>query len=344
MPQLTSNSLNSYNTFKVHAQAHQISTFSGEEDLISLLQSNKNQQPYLILGGGSNILFIDDFAGMVYLNTSKGLKVLKDTAEEVLIEVQSGEDWHNLVVTTLDKGWFGLENLALIPGTVGAAPIQNIGAYGVELADYVHLVKAIDLKTFEKRTFSRDECNFDYRDSYFKRKRGRYFINAVQFRLHKFSHRVHTSYEALRVYLEKKGLIDIQPKDVFDAVVAIRRSKLPDPKNLGNAGSFFKNPIVSASKFLEIQRMSKQVPHYPSEKGIKIPAAWLIHQIGFKGKRIGEVGTYEKQPLVVVNYGQATGIQIWDFAQKIQQEVMQKFGVELIPEVNIIKGDKILVW
>lgn len=344
MTKLENVNLRQYTSFKVSSQAKALMVFHSLKELQDAFKRLKHESALLILGGGSNVLFADPFDGVVLLNQTKGIKLLEESEEQVLIEVKSGENWHELVQYCLSKSWFGLENLALIPGTVGAAPIQNIGAYGVELANFLYRLTAYKLDDFSETIFSNEACEFGYRDSFFKRNKGQYFIESVQLKLHKDSQKVNLEYEALSNYLKEKSRSSLNCYDLFDAVVAIRSSKLPDPNKLGNAGSFFKNPVVEFQLFEKIQHEYPHIPFYSIKEGVKIPAAWLIDQAGFKGKRVGDVGTYEKQALVLVNHGEASGGEVWSFAKQIQRVVKEAFGIELQPEVNIVKNNHILEW
>ncbi|MDX1667748.1 MAG: UDP-N-acetylmuramate dehydrogenase, partial [Saprospiraceae bacterium] len=303
-------SLRLLNTFGVDVKADTLVRVSREEELLEAL--DRFASPVLVLGGGSNVLFRSDIERPVLRNQITGMDVLDRTEEELILQVGGGTDWHFLVEWCLERDLGGLENLSLIPGTVGAAPIQNIGAYGVELAEtFVHL-EAIDLSTGEKKIFGKEECAFGYRDSVFKnRLKGRYFISRVALRLSRKDHKLRTSYGALQDYFEKRGVDRPNIRDISEAVISIRRSKLPDPGEVGNAGSFFKNPVLSTSRLKELQADHPDLVYYPqSGDRVKIPAAWLIESCGWKGKRLGQVGCYPKQALVVVNWGEARGREI----------------------------------
>lgn len=327
-------SLKPYNTFGIEVFANEfieISTLSELQDLLPYLKDKK----FIFLGGGSNVLFVKDYDGLVVLNSIKGIEV--DTAnDKYIVKAYSGEVWHSFVLWTLDRGYNGLENLSLIPGTVGAAPMQNIGAYGVEIKDVCIGVEAIDILSGELKYFTKDECAFGYRESVFKRElKNRYFIYAVYFEL-SLNHPIHLDYGAIREVLKTQNISEPTHKDVSNAIIEIRSSKLPNPRELGNAGSFFKNPVVShkmAEKFL---REYPNAPHYSDPNGVKIPAGWLIEQCGFKGYREGNVGSHKDQALVIVNYGNASGDEIYKYSEKIIRTVEKKFNFVLEREVNII--------
>ncbi len=329
--------LTSLNTLGVHAKADFFVEISNEQDLKELFSSSEfRNQPKLFLGGGSNLLFTKDFAGMVVLNKLKGIEILNEEGDTVLVKSMGGEGWQDLVIFTVLRGYWGLENLSLIPGTVGAAPMQNIGAYGVELKNVLENVEAFDVETGAKRIFSKGECELGYRESIFKNSlKGKYFISAITIKLSKVEKK-NIGYKVLKEYLEKNNIEVKNPKDISDAVSEIRRSKLPDPKVLGNAGSFFKNVFVSEHKLNEILKQYPNVPYFGEDGVVKIPAGWLIEQSGWKGKRVGNVGVHDKQALVIVNHGGATGPEIQSLAMEIIGDVFSKFGLKLTPEVNFI--------
>ncbi len=327
-------SLEKYNTFGVEAFTQQLICIQNEEQLIALLE--KGVQPDLILGGGSNVLFSGAPLKVVWKNGIVGKKVLEENKEQALVEAGGGEDWHEFVCWALDQKLGGIENLSLIPGTVGAAPIQNIGAYGVELKDVFHSLDAVDLKKKVRRTFFREDCAFGYRNSLFKQQKGRFFITRVRLTLNKHQ-QVNISYGALTAVLREKGISSPGIRDVSEAVVEIRQSKLPQPEEIGNAGSFFKNPVIEEAHFKQIKKDNPELVYYPvNTDHYKIPAGWLIEQCGFKGKREGRVGCYARQALVIVNFGGATGAEILAWAQKIEQAVYERFGIRLEREVNVI--------
>ena len=341
--------LTELNTFGISAHAKFFVELNEESDLKELFAFSefKNNEK-LFLGGGSNILFTKDFNGIVVLNKLKGIEILKESSEDVLIKSMSGEIWHDLVMFAVSRGYWGIENLSLIPGTVGAAPMQNIGAYGVELKDTLESIEVYEIKTGKKNVFKKEECEFEYRDSIFKNKaKGKYFISSITLKLSKVEKK-NTDYKILREYLEKPArttgivqsgrnkIIEYTPKIISDAVIAIRKSKLPDPKVIGNAGSFFKNVFVKKEKLESLLKLYPDMPYFEENNVIKIPAGWLIEQCDWKGKRVGNVGVHDKQALVLVNHGNASGQEIKELAEKIIDSVFKKFGVILVPEVNLI--------
>jgi UDP-N-acetylmuramate dehydrogenase len=327
-------SLRAMHTFHVSAKARYFARFSSAEDLFNI-PSDKG--PVLLLGGGSNILFLNDYPGLVLKNEIKGITLLHEDPEYVYIRAGAGENWHELVMYTVEKGWGGLENLSLIPGCVGAAPIQNIGAYGVELEDTFWDLEAFHFADKKRVTFTKSDCSFGYRDSVFKNKyKGQFAILYVTFRLRK--HPVfHTSYGALQQQLEKRGVKELTLKEVAHAVMQIRSSKLPDPEKVGSAGSFFKNPAISKEAYEQLLKMFPGMPSFSQPEGkVKIPAGWLIEYCGWKGYRKGDAGCFPLQALVLVNYGNASGSEIKAIADAIRSDVQQKFAITLEPEVNII--------
>ncbi|MEM9920662.1 MAG: UDP-N-acetylmuramate dehydrogenase [Bacteroidota bacterium] len=337
MELLQNHSLQSYNTFGLPARAAHFAEVHSEKALVELLQ--EDIRPLFILGGGSNILLTKDLPGLVIRNAIAGKAITRTFRHCVYVSFGGGENWHQAVLWSIEQGLGGIENLSLIPGTVGAAPIQNIGAYGVELKDVFVRLEAIDLSSGKKRIFRKKDCHFGYRDSIFKRAaKGRYCITRVVLRLQKASsHRLNTRYGAIRQTLAEMGIEQASIADLSQAVIHIRSSKLPDPAKLGNAGSFFKNPEIAKADFVALQEQYPQVPHYPMDSGlIKVPAGWLIEQAGWKGKRIGAAGSHAKQALVLVNYGGATGSDIWQLALDIIASVKAQFGIELSAEVNVI--------
>lgn len=291
----------------------------------------------LILGGGSNLLFIKDYEGLVIHVDLKGIEVIEEDNSSVTIKAAAGEIWHDLVLMAVSNNWAGIENLSLIPGSVGAAPIQNIGAYGVELKDTFISLEALERSTAKVQTFTKEECKFGYRDSIFKNEaKGNYIITSVQLRLQK-NGKPTLEYKALKEYLSEREIDNPSIREVSNAVIAIRQSKLPDPDEIGNTGSFFKNPVISAAQFKQLEAEYPTIPSYKiSETHIKVPAGWLIEQAGWKGKRKGDAGVHSKQALVLVNHGNATGEEIWNLAHAIQLSVSEKFNISLTPEVNII--------
>lgn len=329
--------LKDHNTMGVRANARYFASVTSANELRQLLlQPEYKVLPKLMLGGGSNLLFVNDFEGLVIHLDIKGREVIEENEEEVLLKIGAGENWHETVMHAVENGWGGIENLSLIPGSVGAAPIQNIGAYGVELEEVFESLEAIDLETGISKTFDKQACNFGYRDSVFKNElKGKYIITHVTLKLQK-EPELNTSYRALSEHLEERGISDPTIKDISETVIEIRQSKLPDPAEIGNTGSFFKNPVISAEAFKELQQEYPDIPNYPAGDEIKIPAAWLIDQCGWKGKQIGDAGVHKVHALVIVNYGNATGAEIIELAGKIRNSVFKQFGVELTPEVNIV--------
>jgi len=331
-PIIENASLKAYNTFGIDVTARWLSSFSSQEELSGSL----SRQPLLILGGGSNILFTRDFDGLVLRNEIKGVELVREDEHYVYVRAGAGENWHGFVQHCLHRNWAGVENLSLIPGNVGAAPMQNIGAYGVEIKEVFYELSAYDLAEKKVYTFSLNDCAFGYRESVFKRRyKGRFVILDVTFRLNKFP-KFHTEYGAIREELEKMGVKELSIQAISQAVVRIRQSKLPDPAEIGNAGSFFKNPTVSNEKFASLKKAFPGIVGYPVDGGVKLAAGWLIEQCGWKGYRKGDAGCHARQALVLVNYGHAGGREIYDLSEEILQSVKAKFGVELEREVNII--------
>ena len=330
-------SLKKYNTFGIDVKARYFAEISTVEELDWVLRQ-ENYPPKLILGGGSNMLLTKDLDALVIHIGLMGKKIKSEGKEHTEIEVMAGENWHDLVLWTLEKDLGGLENLSLIPGSVGSAPIQNIGAYGVELKDHFVSCEAMELSTRWMRTFTLEDCQFGYRESFFKHEgKGKFVITSVTFKLSSENHSLHTGYGTISEELQGSGVSQPTIQDVSRAVIRIRQRKLPDPAVLGNSGSFFKNPVVSASTFNALKRRYNDIPSYKiSEEQIKIPAAWLIDSCGFKGLRIGDAGVHKNQALVLVNYGGASGKEILDLATQIQQKVSDTFGISIEPEVNIL--------
>lgn len=332
-------SLKPYNTFGAEATAKYFAKVNSIEELVEVLNQKpetKNQKP-LFLGGGSNILFTDDFDGLAIHMELKGISEKVSGENEVLVTAKAGENWHNFVEYCLSKNYGGLENLSLIPGNVGTSPIQNIGAYGVEIKDTLEECKALNLETMEVENFSNPECKFGYRDSIFKQQKGKYVILEVTYKLTTKEHKIHTEYGAIKSELEARGISQPTIQDIAETVIAIRQSKLPNPAETGNAGSFFKNPVVPNTKFEALKHGHPEIPGYGNGETVKIPAGWLIEQCGWKGKQIGNVACHDKQALVIINKtGEATGKEIYDFSTKIIDSVREKFGVELEREVNIV--------
>ena len=330
-------SLKNYNTFGIDVSAEMFYHIESLAQLKMTLAKHKGDQLF-ILGGGSNMLLTKDISIPVLHMDIKGIDIVVETTDHIVIKVAAGENWHSFVQYCITKNYGGLENMSLIPGNVGTAPIQNIGAYGVDLKDSFHNCTAIHIKTQESRIFDTAACEFDYRNSIFKNKlKGDYIITSVSFKLTKKKHLLCTKYGAIQEALDTNGIKNPTIKDISEAVIAIRQSKLPDPKELGNSGSFFKNPVIQLHHFLSFQSKFPEAPFYEiSATSFKIPAGWLIEKVGFKGKRYGDVGVHKNQALVLVNYGNASGEEIWDLAMKIRQAVYDKFAITIAPEVNII--------
>ena len=325
-----------FNTFRISVKAAKYFEINNEDDLqIALDQS---VQPINILGGGSNVLLTGDVQGSLFHINIKGINVVDQDDEGELIRVGAGEVWHDLVIWSVEHGYYGLENLSLIPGKVGAAPIQNIGAYGIEQESVFVALEAIELKTRTLQVFSHAECLFGYRDSFFKNEgKGKYCITAVYYRLKKEGH-LTLGYGAVNDALENRETHNPTPSDVSEVIISIRQSKLPDPKVIGNGGSFFKNPILPMEVIEILQKEHEALPSYPvadHPELLKTSAAWLIDQCGWKGKKVGESGTYKNHALVLVNHGNATGNDIWNVAQSIIKDVKDRFDIELEPEVNV---------
>ncbi len=331
-------SLKKYNTFGIDVNAAAFAEFENAETLQQLISDPEfRQAPKLVLGGGSNILFTRDYEGLVLKNNIPGIEIISEDDDEVRIRAGAGENWHRLVAWSVEQGLGGIENLSLIPGNAGAAPIQNIGAYGVELKDNFHSLTAVDINTGEISVYDHQSCAFGYRDSIFKRSlKNKMIITGVELKLKK-KPELKLSYGAIGQELKNMGVVNPDVKAVSIAVCNIRRSKLPDPQMIGNAGSFFKNPEISALAFEAIRKSFPDIVSYPAPAGnIKVAAGWLIEQCGWKGKIVGNTGAHKNQALVLVNYGKATGNEIWDLAMQIRQSVSQKFGIQIEPEVNII--------
>jgi UDP-N-acetylmuramate dehydrogenase len=330
-------SLKKYNTFGIEAKAGQFVSVQSVDELITVLNENPTTKKF-ILGGGSNMLLTQDIDALVIHLDLKGKKIIDENDDFVWVESQAGENWHEFVIWTIDQNFGGLENLSLIPGNVGTTPIQNIGAYGVEIKDTFVLCEAIHIETQELMIFTNEKCKFGYRESIFKNEvKDEFIITSVVFKLTKKNHKLNTSYGAIETELEKQHITNPTLKDVSNAVISIRQSKLPDPKELGNSGSFFKNPVILKTDFEKIQQKFPEMPHYVvSETEVKVPAGWLIEQAGFKGKRFGDAGIHKNQALVLVNYGKATGQEILAVAKDIQATIEATFSISIETEVNII--------
>ena len=330
-------SLKNYNTFGIEAKAEQFVAVHSVSELKSILEQNKNQKKF-ILGGGSNMLLTKNIEALVIHIDLKGKKIIREDADSVWVESQAGENWHEFVLWTIDQNFGGLENMSLIPGNVGTTPVQNIGAYGTEIKDTFVSCEAINIDNQEMRTFTNEECRFGYRESVFKNEvKDKYIIVSVVFKLTKRNHKINTSYGDIQAELAKNNITTPGLKDVSNAVIAIRKSKLPDPAELGNSGSFFKNPILLKSDFEQIHQKFPEMRFFDiSETEVKVPAGWLIEQAGLKGKRFGDAGIHKNQALVLVNYGGATGQEILDVSKTVQDTVFNTFGIHIEAEVNII--------
>lgn len=333
----TNFSLKNHNTFGIEANARQFVAVHNEAELRMILEQNKSEKKF-ILGGGSNMLLTKDIDALVIHVDLKGKKVIKEDDDFVWVESQAGENWHEFVLWSIDQNLGGLENMSLIPGNVGTTPVQNIGAYGAEIKDTFVSCEAMAIENQEMRTFTKAECHFGYRESIFKNEaKNQYIITSVVFKLTKRNHKINISYGDISGELSKNNITNPGLKDVSNAVIAIRKSKLPDPKELGNSGSFFKNPILLKSDFKEIHQKFPEMKYYDvSETEVKVPAGWLIEQAGFKGKRFGDAGIHKNQALVLVNYGNATGQEILDVSKNIQETIFKIFGIHIEAEVNVI--------
>jgi len=332
-------SLQPYNTFGVEAKARYFTEVNTIDELKEALIFSETQSLQLLfLGGGSNILLTKDFDGLAIRLNLKGITEENVNENEVLVTAKAGENWHEFVMYCLQKNFGGLENLSLIPGNVGTSPMQNIGAYGTEIKDIFVSCKVLDLENLELTTFNLEQCRFGYRDSIFKQEgKGRYVILEVTFKLTRKDHSIKTEYGAIKSELENLGIENPTIQDISRAVINIRQSKLPDPKEIGNAGSFFKNPTIPLIQFEDLKRKFENIQGYPNGDMVKVPAGWLIEQCGWKGKQIGNVASHKLQSLVIINAtGNATGKEIFDFSTEIINSVKEKFGIELEREVNII--------
>jgi|TARA_B110000879_G_scaffold47788_1_gene67310 UDP-N-acetylmuramate dehydrogenase len=328
-------SLKAYNTFGIDVKARRFVSITSFYELQQLLKIEKD---FFLISGGSNMLLTKDIDKLVVLIDIKGTSIDREEENSVYLTVNAGENWHEFVLWCIAQNYGGLENLSLIPGNVGTCPIQNIGAYGVEVKDTITKVEALEIETNKLVSFSNEACNFGYRNSIFKNEvKEKYILTSVSFKLSTKKHQLTTSYGAIENELALLNITAPTLKNISDAVIAIRKSKLPDPKKIGNSGSFFKNPVISKTQFLALQKENPAIPNYPvSKTEIKIPAGWLVEQSGFKGKRFRDAGVHEKQALVLVNYGNATGKEIFQLAEKIQKTVLKKFEISLEIEVNVI--------
>ena len=328
-------SLRALNTFGIDARAKIFAEVNSLDELLDIVSKHKN---LFVLSGGSNILLTQDIdRPVIHLNT-KGIELIDIKGDKVWVKCQAGENWHEFVLWCLSRDFGGLENLSLIPGNVGTSPMQNIGAYGVEIKDCFDSLEALEISSGKIKTFKIEDCAFGYRESVFKnRLKGDFIIVSVTFQLSTKNHMINDDYGAIKDQLKLQGVNDPTIQDISEAVIAIRRSKLPDPKEIGNSGSFFKNPVIPKSHFLRLQTQFPDIPHYiVSEEQIKIPAGWLVEKCGFKGMRFGDAGVHKNQALVLVNYKNATGEQLLSLAKKIQQSVAKKFEINLEMEVNIL--------
>ena len=335
---LENQSLKTYNTFGIDASADffvEVNSIEEIKEALSLAEEKK--LPLLIINGGSNMLLTQDWKGLVLKINLKGIEIVREDEDFVWVKVQGGENWHEFVQFTLRNDYGGLENLSLIPGNAGTAPIQNIGAYGVEIKDTMTELTALEIVSKKPRVFTNADCHFGYRESIFKNEcKNQFVLLDVTFKLSKRNHVLHTEYGAIRLELEKRGIENPTIQDVSEAVIAIRQSKLPDPKEMGNSGSFFKNPVIPKFQFEELEKRYPNISGYASGDGVKVAAGWLIENAGWKGKRIGNAGVHEKQALVLVNYGRATGKEIFDLSERIIEDIYAKYGIQLEREVNII--------
>lgn len=328
--------LKPFNTFGLSSIAERLVHISGKEDLQEYFESNQ-PKPSLVLGGGSNLLLTKDIAGTTLKIELPGIEIVRKDADHVYVKVGAGEVWHQFVLHAIANGWAGVENLSLIPGNVGAAPMQNIGAYGVEIKNVFHELEAYLTEDKSFQTFQLDDCAFGYRESVFKRAlKNKAIITSVTFRLDK-QPTFHTRYGAIQQQLESMGVQDLSIKAISDAVIAIRQSKLPDPAQIGNSGSFFKNPVIDQVHFERLQKEFEGIVGYPAgERKVKVAAGWLIEHAGYKGKRIGDYGVHTKQALVLVNYGGAKGSDVYDLSEEIIAAIRSKYDIQLEREVNVI--------
>lgn len=328
-------SLKPYNSFGMDVNARYFAAFKTAESLLEILSVHK-QPPALVLGGGTNLLLTRDIDGLVLKNEIAGIEKMAEDDEFVFIKVGAGENWHGFVEYCIAHGYAGVENMALIPGAAGASPMQNIGAYGTEVKDMLHELRAMHIQDGIITTFSNQACEFGYRESIFKNKyKGKFVILDVTYRLRK-KPQFNTSYGAICQELERMGVQELSLRAVADAVIHIRRSKLPDPAVTGNAGSFFKNPVISQEQFISLQKQFPGIPAHTNNNTVKLAAGWLVEQCGWKGYRKGDAGCFDKQALVLVNYGNASGEEIISLANDIAESVEKKFGIKLEKEVNII--------
>ena len=330
-------SLKKYNTFGIEAKAKQFVAVHNLDELQAVLKNHSSEKKF-ILGGGSNMLLTQNIDALVIHVDLKGKKVIKEDDNFVWVESNAGENWHEFVLWTINQNYGGLENMSLIPGNVGTTPVQNIGAYGAEIKDTFVSCDAMNIETQEMKTFTKDECNFGYRESIFKHEaKGKYIITSVVYKLTKHNHKISVEYGDIKSELAKKNISSPTIKDVSNAVITIRQSKLPDPKELGNSGSFFKNPVISRELFLKVQEKFPEVKYFEvSPTEVKVPAGWLIEHAGLKGYRKDDAGVHKNQALVLVNYGNATGQDILNLSKYVQKTVFDKYGIAIEAEVNVI--------
>jgi len=336
MPQIEHNrSLREFNSFGIEVEAQSFARFGSVEALKALLEGQE-AGPIMILGGGSNVLFTKNVDALVLRNEIRGIDIVQEDDDFVFVQFGAGEVWHDCVMWAVDAGYAGIENLSLIPGSIGAAPMQNIGAYGVELKDVFHSLDALHLESHKVESFDAESCQFGYRESVFKKeKKNQYVILSVCLKLRKEA-LLNIAYGAIQSELERMEISAPQIEDISKAVINIRSSKLPDPKQIGNAGSFFKNPVIAVEQFEELKKEYANIPSYPLEEGVKVPAGWLIEQAGWKGHKEGDIGVHDKQALVLVNRGKGSGQEIYDLSQKILEDIKSRYGIELEREVNIV--------
>lgn len=330
-------SLKKYNTFGIEAKAKQFVAVHNLDELQAVLKNHSSEKKF-ILGGGSNMLLTQNIDALVIHVDLKGKKVIKEDDNFVWVESNAGENWHEFVLWTINQNYGGLENMSLIPGNVGTTPVQNIGAYGAEIKDTFVSCDAMNIETQEMKTFTKDECNFGYRESIFKHEaKGKYIITSVVYKLTKHNHKISVEYGDIKSELAKNNISSPTIRDVSNAVITIRQSKLPDPKELGNSGSFFKNPVISRELFLKVQEKFPEVKYFEvSPTEVKVPAGWLIEHAGLKGYRKDDAGVHKNQALVLVNYGNATGQDILNLSKYIQKTVFDKYGIAIEAEVNVI--------
>lgn len=330
-------SLQTYNTFGIDKSARFFVQVTSIQEVVQALdEAEKKRLPVLVLGGGSNILLTQDVEALVIKINIKGIHPIKEDEDHIWVKVGAGEVWHDFVLHAIASGWAGIENLSLIPGTVGASPMQNIGAYGVEIKEVFDYLEAVNVRSREIEVFDHSQCQFGYRESIFKNlAKGKYIITHVVFKLNKQAS-LNISYGAVQATLAEMGVAEPNMEAISKAVIKIRQSKLPDPKTIGNAGSFFKNPTIAKNRYLDLKKRYPNIPGYENEQGVKVPAAWLIEQAGWKGRTFGQVGVHRQHPLVLVNYGGGDGEAIKKLSLDIQKDIEAKFGIRLQPEVNFI--------